>query len=264
MAVDPQKQRRILVVHGVQTGTSEDLDQHRLIQALVTDRLNGAPVDFAADIYRYEDLNDAATRRLRRVLNLFIRNIIAEKTVDLAIDLVGDVLINLKAGSTAQKIRQGLIKRILGIYEEGNPLYLVAHSLGSIYAFDAVKELIGRPELFDRQSRKTWPVQALMTLGSPIGLPMFKRNRVQRFGPGRHFFRWINYWDRTDPVVSGSFYGKPQQGYDIVERFETETDESGWFIQDRVVDVGRAWLAAHIGYWRHAAVGDDLATLITT
>ena len=40
--------------------------------------------------------------------------------------------------------------------------------------------------------------------------------------------------------------------------------QSGWFIQDRVVDVGRAWLAAHVGYWRHPAIGDDLATLITT
>ena len=264
MAIDPQKQRRILVVHGVQTGTNEDLNQHKLIKALVIDRLNGAPVDFDANIYRYEDLNDAATRRLRRLFKLFLKNIIAEKTVDLTIDLVGDVLISLKGGVTAQKIRQGLIDRILENYEDGNPLYLVAHSLGSIYAFDAVNELINRRDLFDRESRKTWPVQALMTLGSPIGLRMFKRNRVRRFGRGRHFFRWINYWDRTDPIVSGSFYGKPQQGYDIVERFNTEANDSGWFIQDRVVDVGRAWLAAHVGYWRHAAVGDDLATLITT
>jgi len=264
MPVDPQKPRRILVVHGVQTGTNEDQDQHKLIQGLVTDRLNGAPVDFESDIYRYEDLNDAATKKLSRVLKLFLDNIIAEKTVDLAIDLIGDVLIALRKGSTAHRIRQGLIDRILSSYDEGNPLYVVAHSLGSIYAFDAVNELIARTDLFDRDSRKTWPVQALMTLGSPIGLPMFKRIRVPRFGPGRHFFRWINYWDRTDPIVSGSFYGKPQQGYDIVERFDTATDESGWFIQDRVVDVGRAWLAAHVGYWRHPAIGDDLATLITT
>lgn len=249
MPVDPQKQRRILVVHGVQTGTNEDQDQHRLIKALVTDRLNGAPVNFDTDIYKYEDLNDAAKDRLSRVLKLFLDNILAEKAVDLALDLVGDVLIALEDGSTARQIRRGLVDKILESYEQGFPLYVVAHSLGSIYAFDAVNELIARKELFDRDSRRTWPVQALVTMGSPIGLPMFKRNRIQPFGPGRHFFRWINYWDRTDPIVSGSFYGKPQQGYDIVERFNTEGAETGWFIQDRVVDVGRAWLQAHVGYW---------------
>lgn len=78
-----------------------------------------------------------------------------------------------------------------------------------------------------------------------IGLSI-KRNRVRAFGAGRHFFRWINYWDRTDPIVSGSFYGKPQQGYDIVEKFAAGDADSGRFIQDRVADVGRAWLAAHV------------------
>lgn len=264
MAVDPLKQRRILVVHGVQSGTNEDQNQHRLVKALVTDRLNGAPVDFDTNIYRYENLNDAAKKRLTRVLNLFLRNILQEKAVDTALDIVGDVLIALQDGSTARKIRQGLIERILDFYEAGNPLYLLAHSLGSIYAFDAVNELITHSDIFDRESRKTWPVQALVTIGSPIGLSMFKRNRVRKFGAGRHFFRWTNYWDRTDPIVSGSFYGKPQQGYDIVERFSSGDADSGWFIQDRVVDVGRAWLAAHIGYWRHPALGDDLAQLITS
>jgi hypothetical protein len=264
MAVDPLKQRRILVVHGVQSGTSEDQNQHKLIKALVNDRLNGAPVNFDTNIYRYEDLNDAAKKKLTRVLSLFLKNVLAEKTVDLALDIVGDVLIALQAGSTARKIRDGLIERILKFYDAGNPLYIVAHSLGSIYAFDAVNELIGRSEVFNRDSRKTWPVQALVTIGSPIGLRLFKRNRIKPFGPGRHFFRWRNYWDRTDPIVSGSFYGKPQQGYDIVERFSADDPDSGWYIQDRVVDVGRAWLAAHIGYWRHPALGDDLADLITS
>jgi hypothetical protein len=264
MPVDPKKQRRILVVHGVQTGTNADLDQHKLIKSLVTDRLNGAPVDFDVDIYRYEDLNDATKNKLSRVLKLFLDSVVAEKTVDVGVDLVGDVLIALKDGSTAHRIRQGLIAKIMQSYEQGYPLYIVAHSLGSIYAFDAINQLIARRDLFDRESRKTWPVQALVTLGSPIGLPMFKRNRVTPFGPGRHFFRWINYWDRTDPIVSGSFYGKPQQGYDIVERLSSADAQTGWFIQDRVVDVGPAWLLAHVGYWRHPAVGDDLATLITT
>jgi hypothetical protein len=63
----------------------------------------------------------------------------------------------------------------------------VAHSLGSIYAFDVLNSLIGDGEHFDPGSRKTWPIQGLLTLGSPIGLDMFKvtgRNSIRDFGLG--------------------------------------------------------------------------------
>ncbi len=262
MAVDPTKPKRVLVVHGVQSGTDADQNQHQLIEALIKARLNNAPLRFETEMYRYENINDQAQRRLRQVIKLFFDNIVAEKAVDLTADIVLDVLIALKGDSTAQKIRQGLVDRLLKIHEEGNPLYLVAHSLGTIYAFDAVNQLIGTRGLFDRSNRKSWPVLGLITLGSPIGLRMFKRNRVKPLGSGDKFFRWINYWDRTDPVVSGSFYGKPNEGYVIAERFATEGEDCGWIVQDKVVDVGKAWLPAHCGYWTHPGLGDDLVSLL--
>jgi len=264
MAVDPLMAKKVLVVHGVQAGEDEDQNQHKDIKQLVETRLNGAPLEFDTEMYRYENINDKAQRLLRTVLKLFVTNIIAQKAVDLTADVVGDVVIALHDGSTAYTIRQGLVDRILEIYEEGNPLYVVAHSLGTIYAFDAVNQLIRTDGCFDRDDRKTWPVQGLITLGSPIGLRMFKRNKVARLGPSTKpkFLRWINYWDRTDPVVTGSFYGKPDAGYNIVERFATDDEECGWIIQDKVVDVGSAWLAAHVGYWSHPGLGDDLVSLL--
>ena len=264
MPVDPQKPRKILVVHGVQSGTDEDLNQHLAVKDLVQDRLNGIPLNFETDIYRYENINDDAQKELKFVLNLFLSNLVAKKVLGKITDVIGDVVIALNEGSTALKIRQGLMDEIEKNYESGKPLYLLAHSLGSIYAFDAINELIKNPRYFDRNSRSTWPVQGLVTIGSPIGLQLFKRTRVIKLGTGRHYFRWVNLWDRTDPVVSGSFYGKPQQGYTIAERFSTDADKSGWFIQDRIVDVGRAWLLAHVGYWNHPTIGDDLATMITS
>lgn len=262
MAVDPAKTRKILVVHGVETGTDQDLHLDNDIYELVESRLKGIPLDFSAEMYRYENINDAAQAKLKQVLNIFFQGIIGKAIVDPTIELVGDVVIALKKGSTADTIRQGLVTRILEIFAEGNPLYIVAHSLGSIYAFDAVNQLIGTKAYFNRDDRKTWPVQGLVTMGSPLGLAMFNRKSVTDIGEGRKFLRWINYWDRTDPVVSGSFYGKPQQGYSIVERFASSSPTCGWFIQDRVVDIGKAWLMAHVGYWSHPAIGDDLATLI--
>jgi hypothetical protein len=264
MSVDSSKPRRILVIHGVEAGKDEDQHQDEDVTKLIQTRLSGAPLDFETEMYRYENINDRAQRRLRNVLSLFKTNILEEETVDIAVDIVGDVVITLQDGSTAATIRQGLVDRIEETFEEGNPLYLLAHSLGSIYAFDAVNELIDADGYFERDDRKTWPVQGLITIGSPIGLRMFKRSKVTSLGEGTKskFLRWINYWDRTDPIVSGSFYGKPNEGYNIVERFATDEPEVGWLIQDRVVDVGRAWLEAHVGYWSHPGLGDDLVALL--
>jgi hypothetical protein len=264
MSVDSSKPRRILVIHGVEAGKDEDQHQDEDVTKLIQTRLSGAPLDFETEMYRYENINDRAQRRLRNVLSLFKTNILEEETVDIAVDIVGDVVITLQDGSTAATIRQGLVDRIEETFEEGNPLYLLAHSLGSIYAFDAVNELIDADGYFERDDRKTWPVQGLITIGSPIGLRMFKRRKVTSLGEGTKskFLRWINYWDRTDPIVSGSFYGKPNEGYNIVERFGTDEPEVGWLIQDRVVDVGRAWLEAHVGYWSHPGLGDDLVALL--
>jgi len=264
MPVDPAKPRRIIVVHGVQADSDAEQHQDQELERLIQTRLGGAPLDFETEMYRYENINDEAQGKLRAVLNLFLTNIIAQKAVDLAVDVVGDVVIALQNGSTAYTIRQGLVERIQKIHDEGYPLYVVAHSLGSIYAFDAVNQLIGTAGYFARDDRKTWPVQGLVTIGSPLGLSMFRRNRVRPLGAGAKskFLRWINYWDRTDPIVTGSFYGKPNQGYTIVERFATDDPEVGWIVQDRVADVGKAWLAAHVGYWSHPGLGDDLVSLL--
>jgi hypothetical protein len=272
MAVDPTKTRIILVVHGVQAGRDEEITSHETVKQLVLNRLGGTPIDFETKMYRYENLNDEAKNRMWRIFELILKHLTDEipfggllgKVVEQGVDVVGDVVIKLSEGSTARTIRDSLIEKIKDVYQAGNPLYLLAHSLGSIYAFDAVNELMKDRLYFDRNSRKTWPVQALVTVGSPIGLSIFKRNRVQKLGEGRHYFRWVNFWARTDPVVSGSFYGKPRESYQIAERFSTDSDRTGWVIQDKIVDTGKTWLAAHTGYWDHPGVGDDLVTLIAS
>lgn len=264
LPVDPALPRKILVVHGVQLSTDAQQNQHEKIAQLVSDRLHGVPVAFETEMYRYENINDAAQAELRTLLDLVATRLVARAALGAAIDMVGDVVISLAKGSTAAVIRRGLRERLEEIHTAGHPLYLVAHSLGSVYALDVINELIRRPEYFDRSTRRSWPVQGLVSFGSPLGLPLFRRRRLRGLGPGTKFLRWINYWDRTDPIVTGSFYGKPNQRYEIVERFSAESPDSGWFVQDRVVDIGRSWLAAHFGYWEHPSIGDDLATLITS
>jgi hypothetical protein len=275
MPVDPKKPREVLVVHGAQTGRDDELDQHLLVEKLIDHHLDGIPLEFTTSIYPYEGMNDAARTKLNRVFgmlgNALLNEIPLSKLMldglDTAIDLFEDVVAALEGGSTADQIRAGLREHILRSYRAGVPLYIVAHSLGSVYAFDVINELIRtKPEgVFDREQRKTWPVQGLITLGSPLGLEMFRRRRkLQSLGVGRKWFRWFNYFSRTDPIVSGSFYGEPVPGYRIAERYSRARRGLGWIVHDRVVDAGTAWLPAHTAYWDHAPLGDDLVTFITS
>lgn len=265
MPVDSTKPRTILVIHGVQTGENVELSQDQLIADLLHSRLGNMPLQFKTDLYRYEDINDQAKQKIFKLNNLFTALPIGVNLPDVAIDLIEDVVSARLDTSTAAQIRQGLKAKILEIFSAGNPCYIVAHSLGSIYSFDVINELMADKQFFNRNSRKTWPVQGLITIGSPIGLAMFKkgRNKVQELGEGTKFFRWINYWDRNDPVVSGKIFGQNLSGFEIAEKYRTNSPQQGWVIRDKMVDTGKVWLIAHVAYWEIPVVGDGLFELVT-
>lgn len=265
MAVDPTKPRTVLVIHGVQTGDSADLNQHQLIKQLLESRLGNMPLKFTTDLFRYEDLNDQAQSKYQKLVKLIVANPVGQALTSTAIDLIGDVVTARLDTSTAAKIRQGFKEKILEIFNAGNPCYVVAHSLGSIYAFDVIYDLMAEEAFFDRQSRRTWPVQGLITLGSPIGLSMFNKGRetVHALGEGDKMFRWVNYWDRTDPVVSGKMFGQNLTGYEIAEKYRSPSPKQGWVIRDRPVDTGKVWLLAHVAYWDNPMVGDGLFDMVT-
>jgi len=268
MTVDPTKPRTILVIHGVQTQTNDKLDQHKQIEELVKNRMGTMPMRFNMDIYRYEDINDAAqkvfVKKYMKLGYLLSRLPIGGALLADAFDIVADVVTLRAETSTAAKVRRELREKILAIYASQSPCYVVAHSLGSIYAFDVINDLMLETDYFDRKSRKTWPVQGLVTLGSPIGLPMFShgRQQVTELGEGNKFFRWLNYWDRTDPVVSGKIFGTHLSGFDIAEQYRTDSITQGWDIRDKQVDTGKVWLMAHVAYWDNPMVGDGLLDLI--
>jgi hypothetical protein len=266
MPVDPSKPRKVLVVHGVQSGTDVDLDQDHLVAALIEARLGGLPLQYEVDLYRYENINDRALAKFKRLIGLIAATPLNAIVANTVLDLVGDVVIALADDSTAAGVRAGLRKRIVETYELGQPCYVVAHSLGSIYAFDVINELMKTSGYFERGSRKTWPVQGLVTMGSPIGLGMFRigsRRRVANLGQGTKWFRWINYWDRTDPVVSGQIFGKHLTGLRIAEKYLAPDLKQGWVIRDRPTDTGKVWIMAHVAYWQNPMVGDGLVDLIT-
>lgn len=266
MPVDPSMPRKVLVVHGVQTGP-DNLNQDVLVNELIKSRIGNIPLNYACQLYRYENINADALQKYKLLLDLLVTNPVGQAVGEAVLEMVGDVVISLENGSTANAIRQGLRQRILEIFAAGNPCYIVAHSLGSIYTFDVLNSLIGDGEHFDRNSRKSWPVQGLLTIGSPIGLDMFKdtgRNAIKAFGSGDKWFRWLNMWDPNDPVVSGDIFGQHLAGYKIAENFLSGDPQQGWVIRDIVTDTGKSWLMAHTAYWHSPIVGDKLVDMMTS
>lgn len=273
MSVDPGKQRKVLIVHGVRLGDDSDIDNHETVTAAIDDRLDGLPLDYECSLFSYENMNNAAQNKFARLSKLLDKALISKvpilgllKPSENLTDIIGDVVVNLKDGKTAKAIRAALRAQLEQYYSDGHHVTVIAHSLGSIYALDTINELIQDDAYYHRDDRSTWPVQGLVTIGSPIGIPMFRKNRskMMGLGAGSGFMRWMNIWDGGDPVVTGSIFGKPAHYPHVAEHYRNNADDFGWYIKDTSIDSGRAWLMAHISYWKNPAVIDEVIRLATT
>ena len=84
---------------------------------------------------------------------------------------------------------------------KGQRIMLIAHSMGSIIAYDVLRD-IGRRD-------RDFPVHHLVTIGSPLGFPHVKGSVYRERGYSRIPVRtptvvterWVNYADRADPVA---------------------------------------------------------------
>jgi hypothetical protein len=273
MPIDSKKPRLLLVVHGVEVGNSGQQKQNVGLEALIRSRAAGMKLNFTSEMFRYEDLNDGdRSTWVKKVQPVFsglatamlsqspLLGALADKAIGIASDLVQDVVVALNQGTTARKIVDLLKQTIVAHYNQGTALYIAAHSLGSIYAYRAVNELVATAGYFDSQTRRTWPVQGLVTFGSPLPLPMFNTplvNPISSPAFQRHGLRWRNFNDAADPIISGSYWGNPAV-YDGVEKFSG----AGWIISDTPVDSGKVWLLAHTAYWQNSLIADSLLDMI--
>ncbi|ALG06267.1 hypothetical protein [Kibdelosporangium phytohabitans] len=81
--------------------------------------------------------------------------------------------------------------RVLSSLPSNRPVVVVAHSLGSVVAFEALHEYAR-------------PVQLFVTLGSPLATAAVVLNRLRPAPPATppRVEQWLNFWDRDDIVVS--------------------------------------------------------------
>lgn len=277
MSIDFAKPPHIVVVHGVQTGEDEDIGSEDQVRALVKQALaqNHVERDFRVKGYFYENINNDAQKLYRTVARaLTAGKPLAGKALDTLIDLVGDVVAAARNTSTAAKIRKGLKRKILDSYRAGHQVALVAHSLGTVYSLDVINSLIASRHYFHGDDARTWPVQGFVSMGSPLGLdldimgvPIFEKRKIETIpGADYRLFPWDNYYNRLDPVVSGSVFGSPvdidaAKG-PVEQRYGPSVHSSNWLLRPHVVTSGNQWLSAHTAYWRNPSVGDRLLALL--
>lgn len=271
MCIDYSKRRRLLIIHGVQAGTDGDMRQHEEIRRNVVRLLAGTKIPFETDIFRYEDINDDAVRVVRQALAALTDNRIVGWIVDNSVDVNGDVAEALRQGPAYRAIKERFTERIVESYARGEPLFIVAHSLGSIYAFDVVNELMRRSGLFQWNKPETRPVQGMVTLGSPISLDLFCRtwrsmtNLVPKGAEvdgGTKLFPWINCWDPADPIVSGNIIGLSWGELQFAIKFGEKPFKMGWDVRSRMISSRRRHLSAHTAYWNEEAVGFTLRWIL--
>ncbi len=85
--------------------------------------------------------------------------------------------------------------------EQGKDVLLIAHSMGSIIAYDVLREL-GR-------SHPDMQISQFVTIGSPLGLPHVKAKIVKIYDydprvrtPSIVTKSWVNFADKDDPVAA--------------------------------------------------------------
>ncbi len=111
--------------------------------------------------------------------------------------------------------------------------YVVAHSLGSVIAFDVLHAWEGGPA--------PPSVVFLCTLGSPLNKRLFAGHRGRPVTKPAAAGTWISFWSSNDPIAAalGGVY----------------TD-----VTDREVQTSELPLSAHSSYWTHQDVVTDLVT----
>lgn len=279
MPVDLAKPPHLLVVHGVQRAKGRSVKLDRAVAKLVADALAacGISEEFRVRQYVYEQRKDRhPTVQLGKLVSLALTRgrPLAGLALATAVDLVGDVLLSVADGSTARAVRAGLKAAILESHAAGHRVLVVAHSLGTVYALQAINELIAEsPQHFTGEDRRRWATQGLVTLGSPLGLDfrllglhIFPRIPLAPLPAASERFPWHNFFSRHDPVVTGRVFGEcmicTETESPVERRYRDHTDAAGWLLNGHHVRTRTRWTTAHSAYWTAPAVGERLVGML--
>ena len=181
---------------------------------------------------------------------------------------VGDIIAYSAEPASKNGIRKKVWSQIKGPCGTG-PYSILAHSLGSIIAFDYLFKLFvkktflwpGSAKVSSRKTldRYTGNFRHMFTFGSPIGLFMLRQGKLwlteEPFGkiinpvPTGH--EWLNFYDKQDAVT-----------YPLTDLFALNSANIGAPIRDIVVDTGDLIANSHTDYWFNDDMADQIADVL--
>ncbi len=176
------------------------------LDADAVDELLGRPDASEQDMVEASSLGKRLMRWLYRVGNLFPFLIphLADERIELHLrDLMRYVH---NRNDIASHTREMLKMPLRAAWESGRPVLLVAHSMGSVIAYDALWEM-------SRETRDDVRIDLLLTMGSPLGQSYLQRRILGRDRSGGERYpdnirRWVNLSAVGDMTAVNPYLGK--------------------------------------------------------
>lgn len=160
-----------------------------------------------------------------------------------ALDLVLDLpmyLGNPKGGKIRDKVNEAIKK---ALSTECASVVLVGHSLGSVIAYDVIRESLS-------EEGPHFPIKAFITMGSPLAWVTDLRIADKEV-PDSQFFigniPWVNFYDEQDPV--------PLKNNLPENRFPDVKNEPA-------IRSGERYIDAHTIYWKREEVANKIAEFV--
>jgi hypothetical protein len=236
--IDFSKKKVIIFLHGIQETDNEETLQHSKVLHDNFSKFVSDQVDDYLIIHPvlYESINDES---LTEYGKQGIINYLISKTdiADYAVDVINFVSFNKYHKMIDKKIQE----TILHYAEQQYPVYIVGHSLGSMYGLHVINKLIEQHKDCYELESVHWPVQGCITLGSPITNKEFF-NTIE-FIPfnGVDVIEWINVFYENDIVTDLPFF-------DEVNLEEEIGKIDGWKYTQHVLQSDEGLIDSHTHY----------------
>lgn len=182
--------------------------EHRdfALDAQAVERLLEQPQASEEDIVEASSTGKRLLRWLYRVGNLFPFLIphLADERVELHLrDLMRYVH---NRNDIATHTREMLKMPLRAAWESGRPVLLIAHSMGSVIAYDALWEM-------SRDARDELRLDLFLTMGSPLGQSYLRRHLLGHGDSGRDRYpdnirRWVNLSAVGDMTAVNPYLGE--------------------------------------------------------
>ncbi len=181
---------------------------------------------------------------------------------------IGDIIAYTAEPENKNGIRKSVWQQIEA-HCESAPYSILAHSLGSLIAFDYLYKLFEKNTmLYPGKKCETDEYKLncfkdnfrnLFTFGSPIGLFMLRQGKLwlgdKPFttikNPVSQGHKWLNFYDNQDVAA-----------YPLETLFMSNPENASASLEDIIVQTGNMVLNSHTHYWRNKKLAQRIASVL--